>query len=128
MINAADSCTGDVTLGAANALSVSLSSPPVTCVQDSGTPGLSGAGCAAAGPAAQRFIKGATPGIGFAGNFNLWLKAPGGSNSGAVTVTGNVPVWLQYPWLGGAAINPTALATFGVYKGPNQFIYQRENY
>ncbi|KXS32287.1 MAG: hypothetical protein AWT59_1601 [Candidatus Gallionella acididurans] len=45
-----------------------------------------------------------------------------------MTVTGNVPSWLQYPWLGGAAINPTALATFGVYKGPNQFIYQRENY
>ncbi|KXS32286.1 MAG: hypothetical protein AWT59_1600 [Candidatus Gallionella acididurans] len=77
VINTADSCTGDVTLGAANAVSVSLSSPPVTCVQDSGNPGLSGAGCAAAGPAAQRFIKGATPGIGFAGNFNLWLKARG---------------------------------------------------
>jgi MSHA biogenesis protein MshQ len=126
--NMSDSCTGDVTLGAANAVSVSLSSPPATCVQDSGNPGLSGAGCAAAGPAAQRFIKGATPGIGFAGNFNLWLKAPGGSNTGAVTVTGNVPVWLQYPWLGGAAINPAARATFGVYKGPNQIIYMRENY
>lgn len=124
--NNADSCTGDVTLGASNALSVSLSASPVTCVQDSGSPGLSGAGCAAAGPAAQRFIKGGT--AGFAGNFNLWLKAPGGSNSGAVTVTGNVPAWLQYPWLGGAAINPAALATFGIYKGPNQFIYQRENY
>lgn len=128
VVNTADSCTGDVTLGATNALSVSLSASPATCVQDSGNPGLSGAGCAAAGPVVQRFIKGATPSVGFAGNFNLWLKAPGGGNSGAVTVTGNVPGWLQYPWLGGAAINPTALATFGVYKGPNQFIYQRENY
>ncbi len=126
--NTTDYCTGDITLGAANALSVSLSASPATCVQDNGNPGLSGAGCATAGPVAQRFSKGATPSIGFAGNFNLWLRAPGGSSSGAVTVTGNVPVWLQYPWLGGAAINPSALATFGVYKGPNQFIYQREDY
>jgi MSHA biogenesis protein MshQ len=35
---------------------------------------------------------------------------------------------LQYPWGGGAAINPNARATFGVYKGANEFIYQRENY
>ena len=126
--NVADSCTGDTSLGAGNAVSVALSSPPATCVQDNGSPGLSGAGCAAAGPAAQRFTKGATPGIGFSGNFNLWLKAPGAGNTGAVTVTGNVPVWLQYPWRGGAAINPTALATFGVYKGPKAFIYQREDY
>jgi MSHA biogenesis protein MshQ len=126
--HSADSCTGDVLLGAGNAVGVTLSALPVTCVQDSGNPGLSGSGCAAAGPVVQRFKEGATPGIGFAGNFNLWLKAPGAGNTGAVTVTGNVPPWLQYPWGGGAAINPNARATFGVYKGANEFIYQRENY
>jgi MSHA biogenesis protein MshQ len=126
VINTADSCTGDASLVLANAVSVTLSALPATCVQDNGNPGLSGAGCAAVGPVAQRFTKG--PSIGFAGNFNLWLKAPGAGNTGAVTVTGNVPTWLQYPWGGGAAINPTARATFGVYKGANEFIYLRENY
>jgi MSHA biogenesis protein MshQ len=133
VINTADSCTGDASLVPANAVSVTLT-PPVgwaagtACVQDSGNPGLSGAGCAAAGPTVQKFKEGATPGIGFAGNFNLWLKAPGVGNTGAVTVTGNVPAWLQYPWGGGAATSPTARATFGVYKGANEFIYLRENY
>jgi len=133
VINASDSCTGDATLGAANAVSVALTPPGawavgVACVQDSGSPGLSGAGCAAAGPAVQKYKEGATPTIGFAGNFNFWLKAPGAGNTGAVTMTGSVPTWLQFPWGGGAAINPTARATFGVYKGANEFIYLRENY
>lgn len=128
VLHSADSCTGDTTLGAGNAVSVALSASPVTCVQDSGNPGRSGSGCAVAGPAAQRFKEGATPGIGFAGDFNLWLKAPGAGNTGAVTVTGNVPSWLQYPWGGGADVNPAGRATFGVYKGADEFIYMRENY
>jgi MSHA biogenesis protein MshQ len=65
---------------------------------------------------------------GFAGDFNLWLKATGAGNTGAVTVTGNVPTWLQYAWDGGAVTNPTGLATFGVFKGNNEFIYLRESY
>jgi MSHA biogenesis protein MshQ len=128
MTNIADTCSGDVTLGAGNAVSVTLSAFPATCVQDNGNPGRSGAGCATAGSPAQRFKEGATPGIGFVGDFNLWIKAPGAGNIGTVTVTGNVPAWLQYPWSGGAAINPTARAIFGVYKGVNELIYQRETY
>lgn len=124
VLNSADSCSGDGLLG--GTVSVALSALPATCVQDTGSPGLSGAGCAAAGPAGQRFKEGGI--AGFAGNFNLWLKAPGAGNTGAVTVTGMVPAWLQYPWSGGAAINPVARATFGVYKGGDEFIYQRENY
>ena len=126
VLHSADSCTGDTTLGAGNAVSVTLSSPPSTCVQDNGSPGRSGAGCAAAGPVGQRFKEGGV--AGFAGDFNLWLKAPGASNTGAVTVTGNVPSWLLYPWGGGADVNPAGRATFGVYKGANEFIYQRETY
>ncbi|MCR4304042.1 MAG: LamG domain-containing protein [Gallionella sp.] len=123
--NPADSCSGDGLSG--GAVSVTLSASPVTCVQDSGIGlGLSGAGCAAAGPLAQQFTEGGV--AGFAGNFNLWLKAPGVNNTGAVTVTGSVPAWLQYPWGGGAAIDPSSRATFGVYKGANEFIYMRENY
>jgi len=125
--NTADTCSGDVTLGAGNAVSVALSAPPVTCVQDGASPGLSGAGCAVAGPAGQRFNEGATPGTGFSGDFNLWLRAPGAGNVGAVTVTGNVPTWLQFAW--GAVSFPTRRArNLCVYKGNNEFIYLRENY
>lgn len=132
VLNTIDTCTGNTTLGAANAVSVGLATVApaawTTCVQDSGSPGLSGAGCAAAAPVAQRFREGATPSVGFAGNFNLRLVAPGAGNMGAVTVTGSVPVWLQFPWTGGLNVNPTARATFGVYSGNHLFIYQRENY
>jgi MSHA biogenesis protein MshQ len=34
--------------------------------------------------------------------------------------------WLMYPWTSATATNPTARATFGVYKSP--LIYRRENY
>ena len=131
-VNALDSCTGNAALplGAANAISVGLATiaPAVwaTCVQDSGSPGLSGAGCILAAPASQSFREG--PVAGFAGNFNLNLRAPGSGNTGAVTVTGNVPVWLQFPWTGLADMNPSARATFGINGGNNIFIYQRENY
>lgn len=124
VLNPADICSGDGLSG--GTVSVALSALPATCVQDTGNPGLSGAGCAAAGPAGQRFTKGGV--AGFAGDFNLWLNAPGAGNTGAVTVTGNVPSWLQYPWGGGADVNPAGRATFGVYKGADEFIYMRENY
>lgn len=133
-VNALDTCTGDTTLplAAANAVSVNLATIApaawATCVQDSGNPGLSASGCAAAAPAVQRYREGATPGIGFTGNFNLNLRAPGVNNTGAVTVTGNVPAWLQFPWTGGLDANPTARATFGINNRGNVFIYQRENY
>jgi hypothetical protein len=123
MSNSIDSCTSDATMGAGIAVGITLAPPALTCVQDSGSPGLSGAGCGTAAPVAQRFRRGTLP-----GNFNLNLKAPGSGNTGFVTVTGNVPVWLQFPWTGVADTNPTARATFGVYSGNNIFIYQRENY
>ena len=124
VLNSADSCSGDESLG--GSVSVTLSASPATCVQDTGSPGLSGAGCAAAGPLAQQFKEGGV--AGFAGDFNLWLKAPGTGHTGAVTVTGNVPDWLKYPWGGGAAVDTSSRATFGVYKGSDKFIYMRENY
>lgn len=123
-INTSDTCSGNSLTG--GVVGVSLSALPVTCVQDNGSPGRSGAGCATTGPVGQRFIEGGV--VAFAGNFNLWLSATGSGNTGAVTVTGNVPNWLQYPWDGVTATDPTARATFGVYKGNNEFIYLRESY
>jgi cytoskeletal protein CcmA (bactofilin family) len=129
VLNTADICTGDTTSNTNNGVTISLShfslDPTKTCVWDSGAPGLSGSGCSAAGVLSKKYKEGATPSIGFTGDFNLWLKAPGKGNSGAVGVTATVPSWLRYNWTGTVA-NPAARATFGIYKSP--LIYRRENY
>jgi len=62
---------------------------------------------------------------GFAGNFNVWLKAPGTGHAGSFDITPTVPAWLQYNWSGTVG-NPKARVTFGVFKSP--LIYRRENY
>jgi MSHA biogenesis protein MshQ len=61
-------------------------------------------------PASVVFNKGA-------GSFNL--VTPGAGNTGSVDMNINVPSYLP---------SNTARATFGVYKGPSEFIYLRENY
>jgi MSHA biogenesis protein MshQ len=48
------------------------------------------------------------------------LAAPGSGKTGSVDMTTNAPTYLL--------TNTTARATFGVYKGANEVIYQRENY
>jgi len=63
---------------------------------------------------------------GFAGNFNLWLKASGAGNLGTVTVTGSVPSWLQYNWTGTVG-NPSATATFGM-SGTSPILYRSEHF
>jgi hypothetical protein len=62
---------------------------------------------------------------GFAGNFNLWLTAPGAGNAGSIDITATVPSWLQFNWTGTVG-NPKGRATFGIFKSP--LIYRRENY
>jgi MSHA biogenesis protein MshQ len=47
------------------------------------------------------------------------LAKPGAGNNGSVDMTTNAPSYLP---------SNTARATFGVYKGANEFIYLRENY
>lgn len=123
-LNNADVCTGDVSLGTNNAVTLTLSAVTpagwATCAWDSivAPSNLSGIGCATAAPAARRYKEGATPGIGFAGDFNLWLKAPGAGNAGSGLVTPTMPAWL--------GTVPPARVTFGIYKSP--IIYLRENY
>ena len=82
-----------------------------TCVRDTGSPGSSGQGCAAVAVAANQYKEAGTL---VAGNFNLWLKAPGTGNTESINVTATIPVWLQYNWTGLLG-NPAARATFGVY-------------
>jgi len=96
-----------------------------TCVRDSGSPGASGAGCAAAAPPLTAYKATAT-----SGNFNLVFAAPGSGFNGAMTVTGTAPAWLQYMWnsAGGTNTNPTGIAAFGVFSGQASRVYQREVY
>ena len=49
-------------------------------------------------------------------------------NSGAIKLTATAPSWLQYNWQGAGNTNPTARATFGIYKGTDKVIYFRELY
>lgn len=125
--NTSDSCT------TATLALTAVTTPSIvgsTCVLESAN--NSGAGCAAAPAVANRaYLEGGVVGTdsagvaGFAGNFNLWLKAPGAGVSGSLDVTATVPAWLQYNWSGTVA-NPRGRATFGVYRSP--LLYRRENY
>lgn len=121
VLNNADTCTN------ATLAFTAASTPNITgntCVWDTGTaPGNSGVGCAVAPAAGRQYRE--TGVAGFAGDFNLWLRAPGAGNPGSMDVTATVPSWLQYNWRGTVA-NPTGRATFGVYRSP--LIYRREDY
>ncbi|MEO1767302.1 DUF6701 domain-containing protein [Thiobacter aerophilum] len=62
------------------------------------------------------------------GQGSIDLSAPGVGNSGAVTVTLDVPTWLEFPWAGAGPLDPQARATFGIYRGGQNMIYWRERY
>ena len=97
--------------------------PGETCVQDSGTPGASGFGCAAAGPVARRYTAAPAAGV-----WNLWLQAPGAGNVGVLDLTPTVPPWLQFNWRGSGVESPTARVGFGVFQGDPRAIHTREVY
>jgi MSHA biogenesis protein MshQ len=94
-----------------------------SCVVDSGSPGASGAGCAAAGVVGQRFSMPPT-----AGDFIAILRAPGAGNDGTVTISTVVPTWLRFDWntLTSGDENPSGVATFGLFKGEAKRIFQTE--
>ena len=61
------------------------------------------------------------------------LSSPGTGNQGAVTFGFTVPLWLQFDWSntdnnfdGPYDENPSAIATFGLYRGNDRIIYMRE--
>jgi MSHA biogenesis protein MshQ len=121
--NTGDSCTAAPSIALSN-YRLNLTSGK-TCVQDSGSPGASGAGCAVAAPLAIAYKATA-----LSGNFNLVFAAPGSGFNGAMTATGTAPAWLQYVWnsSGGVNTNPAGIATFGVFSGQTSRVYQREVY
>lgn len=121
--NVDDACSDIVTLSLGS-FTANLA-PGETCVLDSGAPGDSGAGCAAAGPVGLRYRE---PPLG--GDFNLYLLAPGAGNDGSVTVTGDVPAWLEFDWDANAPglEDPTGTVGFGIFSGDGKRIYTRELY
>jgi len=80
-------------------------------------------------------LGGSPVGVFLAGRGTLKLTKPSGTltGRGSVTLTEDLVAgsmtYLQGAWTGTSYTqNPSALATFGVYKGNNAFIYLRENY
>ncbi|MEO6173488.1 MAG: DUF11 domain-containing protein [Arenimonas sp.] len=70
-----------------------------------------------------------------AGKSNLKLTKPGAGNNGSVDLTVNLGVtganqtYLQGRWSGtNYNVNPSARASFGIYKSADEFIYMREIY
>ena len=97
-----------------------------TCIwDDSGKSGSSN--CSATsllpGPVSEQF---AEPPL--AGNFNLWLKAPGAGYTGNMDIIGNAPTWLLYNWTGSGLSNPSGRASFGLFRGDDRIIYWREQF
>lgn len=121
--NANDSCTAAPAI-VFSAYQANLAAGE-TCVRDTGSPGVSGSGCAAAAAPSLQYSATAS-----AGGFNLILAAPGAGNSGALNVTATAPTWLQYLWnaSSGLATSPSGMATFGEFPGSVSRVYQREVY
>ncbi|MHB8623948.1 MAG: DUF6701 domain-containing protein [Sulfuricaulis sp.] len=135
--NGSDTCSAVVL----KALSYQTLPTGTTCVQDTGNPGVSGQGCATAGPVSEGYLQypnltnpnpitNTTIPI---GSYDLYLKAPGTGNYGSVNVTASLAStmpWLEYNWKGTGtpAIEPTGQAIFGQYRGSPRNIYLREIY
>jgi MSHA biogenesis protein MshQ len=60
------------------------------------------------------------------------LTAPGAGNRGSIEVEYTIYNWLKYDWNWNGVVakaydqNPTATATFGLFRGNDRIIYQRE--
>jgi len=89
------------------------------------------------GPNPSPIVRLSSPGAANAGWVDVTLNlgatgvgsqcvAVGGTGSAATTVNTTGAPWLRYDWKGAGPIDPTARATFGIYKSP--LIYRRENY
>lgn len=58
---------------------------------------------------------------------NIELRAPGANNRGQIGTTYNTYDWLKFDWdNNGTFDDPTAIATFGQFRGNDRIIYWRE--
>jgi MSHA biogenesis protein MshQ len=75
-----------------------------------------------------------TPKLGGAGSFQLGkiqaieLQAPGAGNQGQIGVSYDAYDWLKYDWDNDGVYDdsPSAIATFGIYRGNDRIIHWRE--
>jgi len=127
--NTQDSCTSIASANDAMGNYTSNLSGSPTCET-----AISGGGTLSAG---RRTLQLAAPGSGNTGSVDLTVNlgaVPGGNTCttlggapGSAT-TANLP-YLQGNWTGGAYnVNPSARATFGVFKGAEEIIFVRENF
>ncbi len=128
--NTADSCTsiaaGNVAM---SNFTNNLSGSP-TCET-----ALSGGGALSAG---RRTLQLAAPGSGNNGSVDLTVNLGASASGTTCTTVGAAPVsattanrpYLRGNWTGGASYdqNPSARATFGVFKGAEEVIFIRENF
>ena len=57
----------------------------------------------------------------------MYLTAPGAGNQGNIGVSYDIYDWLKYDWNNNTVDdNPSAVATFGLYRGNDRIIYSRE--
>ena len=119
--NTADTCSV-ATVTITDPLTSDSLTPSNTCIWD--TNHLSGSlYCPTTAPTGESYLEG---NLLASGSFNLYLKAPG--VTGPLNVNASVASWLQYNWTGSGNTNPSALATFGLYKGNTKQIFFKENY
>lgn len=60
------------------------------------------------------------------GTAPLLLSAPGAGNTGTLELLFNTELWLRFDWLGTGETNPSAVATFGGFRGHDRVIYWQE--
>ena len=86
------------------------------------SPASTGAKIGAAAPATRAFAAGLHD-----ATAPLLLTRPTAAQTGTVRLTHTVPDWLKFDWNGnGTANDPSAIATFGQYRGHDRIIYWRE--
>jgi len=125
--NTADQCTtGIALLPPVDPTATDGLIPAELCAWETVSGGSSGLGCPISGTSANGFKQ---PPLAIdGGDFNLNFKAPGSGNAGALDIKATVPDYLKFNWKGEGDTDPTARATFGIYKGNSKFIYIRELY
>ena len=115
-----DGATTGVTLALSDPDPGDALAPGDTCAWDSASE--TGIACAGTPPAGRDWREPPS-----AGDFNLWLKAPG--RTGDLILSATVPAWLRFDWDGdGADEDPSARVSFGVFRGDEEMIYRREVY
>lgn len=119
--NSDDNCSVSA-ISITDSISTDSLLPADSCIwDDNSTSG--GFKCATAAPAGTSYREASTL---VSGNFNTHLKAP--AKTGSLDIAASVASWLQFDWQGAGNINPSARATFGIYKGSDKHIYLREVY